>query len=439
MVVAHRGWVPGEIASLTRDTRQGIHATPRGAGDLGAKLRHRRNFPSKGVQVNRAPTFEISWSARTMIDPLRGQLADLRALRAEERRNTPAKTEAVAAPEASTNAPEHAQDSVRRVKAVDASSEGGGTRDAIVRDPLAAVRPEAPIALRQDGFSIAAGASASLSSNTEPSDPLAGSSTPGDPLDAPNLRDPLAAASTSQRPPADASGSSTGADASPEEADPQEASPAQSPRGMAAEENDADAQAQAEAEGELTPEEEEQVQNMKRRDAEVRRHEMAHVAAGGPYTGGASYELERGPDGRAYAVAGEVSVDVSPVPGDPDATLRKMQQVKRAALAPADPSPQDRRVAGQADAIAAKARMELREAQSEELQEGGRKNEEPVDLPGNADNEAPRRASESMAPAQAASSGSGVEPRSGSERSAVVAVMSLHAQRAYSEDDVRGR
>lgn len=384
-----------------------------------------------------------------MIDPLRGQLADLRALRAEERRNTPAKTEAVAAPGASTNTPEHAQDSVRRVKAVDASSEGGKTRDAIVRDPLAAVRPETPIAVRQDGFSIAAGASAgtSLSSNTEPTDPLAGNSTPGDPLNAPDLRDPLAAATTSQRPPAGEGTSGDGAGASSgnaeatglETAGSDGASPEQSARGVNAEENDAEAQAKAEAEGELTPEEEEQVQNMKRRDAEVRRHEMAHVAAGGPHTGGASYELERGPDGRAYAVAGEVSVDVSPVPGDPEATLRKMQQVKRAALAPADPSPQDRRVAGQADAIAAKARMELRDVQSEELQANGDKKEEPVDLPGNADNDAPRRASESMAPAQAASSGGGVEPRSGSERSAVVAVMSLHAQRAYSEDDVHGR
>lgn len=60
-----------------------------------------------------------------------------------------------------------------------------------------------------------------------------------------------------------------------------------------------------------------------------------------------------------YAVAGEVGIDTSAIPGDPQATLRKAQTILRAALAPADPSPQDRQVAAQANAMAQQARLEM--------------------------------------------------------------------------------
>lgn len=59
---------------------------------------------------------------------------------------------------------------------------------------------------------------------------------------------------------------------------------------------------------------------------------MAHQTAGGPYTGGASYDYEVGPDGKRYAVAGEVPIDYGPVPGDPQATVEKMQTVIAAAM-----------------------------------------------------------------------------------------------------------
>ncbi|MBC9249013.1 hypothetical protein A9179_01865 [Pseudomonas alcaligenes] len=95
------------------------------------------------------------------------------------------------------------------------------------------------------------------------------------------------------------------------------------------------------------------------RDREVRAHEQAHSAVGGAYAGSPTYSLKRGPDGRSYAVGGEVSVDVSPIPNDPEATLRKMEVVQRAALAPADPSAQDRRIAAQAAAQAGVARGEI--------------------------------------------------------------------------------
>ena len=109
----------------------------------------------------------------------------------------------------------------------------------------------------------------------------------------------------------------------------------------------------------LTDGERQQVQALKQRDQEVRAHERAHQAAAGAYGGGASYSFVRGPDGRQYAVGGEVQIDASPVPGNPKATIAKMETVSRAALAPAQPSSQDHRVAAQAQAAKAKAQVEL--------------------------------------------------------------------------------
>ena len=100
------------------------------------------------------------------------------------------------------------------------------------------------------------------------------------------------------------------------------------------------------------------VQELQQIDRRVRQHEMAHKIAGGPYAGPPHFKYVRGPDGRLYAVAGEVSIDVSEE-RDPEETIRKMEQVIRAALAPADPSPQDRRVAAEAAQKLMKARMEL--------------------------------------------------------------------------------
>jgi hypothetical protein len=108
------------------------------------------------------------------------------------------------------------------------------------------------------------------------------------------------------------------------------------------------------------------VEQLKSIDQEVRSHEMAHIVAGGRYvTSGARLDYRRGPDGKSYAVAGEVSIDTSAVPGDPQATAEKMRTVQRAALAPAAPSAQDRKVAARAASAAAKAMAELMLMQSE--------------------------------------------------------------------------
>lgn len=115
----------------------------------------------------------------------------------------------------------------------------------------------------------------------------------------------------------------------------------------------------------LSPEDEALVEQLQKRDREVRLHEQAHQTAGGRYAGSANYEYQRGPDGKNYAVSGEVSVDVGPT-DDPQETLQKARQVRAAALAPAQPSAQDRRVAMEAEQMIAEAQQMLRqEAQAE--------------------------------------------------------------------------
>ncbi|TAN69803.1 MAG: hypothetical protein EPN17_06785 [Methylobacter sp.] len=102
------------------------------------------------------------------------------------------------------------------------------------------------------------------------------------------------------------------------------------------------------------------VSELKQRDAEVRAHEAAHLAAAGSIAkGGASFNYQQGPDGIQYAIGGEVSIDTSAIPGDPAATLRKADTIRRAALAPAQPSGPDIQAAASATAMAAQAQAEL--------------------------------------------------------------------------------
>ncbi len=108
-----------------------------------------------------------------------------------------------------------------------------------------------------------------------------------------------------------------------------------------------------------TESEQQTLRELEQRDREVRTHEQAHKAAAGPHAGPVSYSFTTGPDGRSYATGGEVQIDVAPVEGDPDATVRKMQQVRRAALAPGEPSAQDRRVAARAQQLEREAQAEL--------------------------------------------------------------------------------
>ncbi|NVK36508.1 MAG: catalase [Gammaproteobacteria bacterium] len=124
-------------------------------------------------------------------------------------------------------------------------------------------------------------------------------------------------------------------------------------------EQDAQEQRQLEAE-------QRQLQQLAERDREVRAHEQAHQSVGGQYAGAMSLAYERGPDGKNYAVAGEVPIDTGKVANNPQATLDKAETIRRAALAPAEPSSQDRRVAAQAIQMTLEARAEIQQQQREE-------------------------------------------------------------------------
>lgn len=157
-------------------------------------------------------------------------------------------------------------------------------------------------------------------------------------------------------------------------------------------------QAQLEAQQEHI--EQQKIDKLADRDREVRNHERAHAAVGGQFAGAPRYQYERGPNGVNYAISGEVSISVSPVSGDLQATIAKAQTVRRAALAPAEPSAQDRNVAAQATKMEAQARVELvalkhEEHLAESRVEGraeARTLEEPVEQ--QAENNAPANSSD---------------------------------------------
>ncbi|MEC4595218.1 MULTISPECIES: putative metalloprotease CJM1_0395 family protein [Nitrospirillum] len=122
----------------------------------------------------------------------------------------------------------------------------------------------------------------------------------------------------------------------------------------------------------LSDAQQQQVDKLKTVDRAVRAHEAAHKAAGGPYAGSESFTFTTGPDGQHYATAGEVAIDIGSIQGDPQATITKLETVRRAALAPADPSGQDRAVAAQAQAGIVAAQGE--EAKQKTQADGGTPN-----------------------------------------------------------------
>jgi hypothetical protein len=133
--------------------------------------------------------------------------------------------------------------------------------------------------------------------------------------------------------------------------------------------NNAEQQRQQAAQRAQQQAEQKMIQELQARDREVRTHEQAHVTAGGSLViSGPSYTYQRGPDGRAYAIGGKVQLDVSEVANDPEASLQKSEQIRRAALAPMDPSPQDMKVAASAGQMAARARLDIAVQRREEAQ-----------------------------------------------------------------------
>lgn len=141
---------------------------------------------------------------------------------------------------------------------------------------------------------------------------------------------------------------------------------------------------EADAFARLTDAEQREVEELKLRDQEVRTHEQAHIgASGGLAQGGASFETTTGPDGKTYAVGGEVQIDTSEA-ATPEATITKAQRVRAAALAPAQPSGQDMQVAARASQMEAEARREKISAVDGRQAEGAGATEgtDPAAVPG---------------------------------------------------------
>jgi len=128
------------------------------------------------------------------------------------------------------------------------------------------------------------------------------------------------------------------------------------------------------AENEFSKAEQREIEKLKRRDREVRAHEMAHQSAGGQYAGSASYSYTTGPDNRRYAVGGSVDIETSPAK-TPEETVKKADQIKRAAMAPAQPSGADLQIAAKATRMKMEAQSELnqKEISGEESEADGDK------------------------------------------------------------------
>jgi len=125
---------------------------------------------------------------------------------------------------------------------------------------------------------------------------------------------------------------------------------------------------------ELSQDEKQLVIDLQTRDAEVKAHEAAHQS-GGASTGAATYTYQQGPDGKMYAIGGEVSVSFQ-TGSTPQETIANAQAVIASALAPADPSGQDMAVASSAMVMMMKAQQQLaREAQEAVLGKETYKNE----------------------------------------------------------------
>ncbi|EAI9012025.1 hypothetical protein D0322_05525 [Campylobacter coli] len=126
---------------------------------------------------------------------------------------------------------------------------------------------------------------------------------------------------------------------------------------------------------ELTIQQVQQVRELQSIDRNVKAHEAAHQAAGGGLAGAASFSYTRGPDNQMYATAGEVPIRMQKG-RTPEETIANARQVVAAAMAPADPSPQDYKVAANALKMEFEARAEATKLKAQEAQEKKEEKEE---------------------------------------------------------------
>ncbi|HEB9333227.1 TPA: hypothetical protein RZK42_001045 [Campylobacter coli] len=118
----------------------------------------------------------------------------------------------------------------------------------------------------------------------------------------------------------------------------------------------------------LTLQQVQQLRELQSIDRNVKAHEAAHQAAGGGLAGAASFSYTRGPDNQMYAVAGEVPIRMQEG-RTPEETIANARQVAAAAMAPADPSPQDYKVAANAAKMEFDARAEATKLKAQEVKE----------------------------------------------------------------------
>ncbi len=126
---------------------------------------------------------------------------------------------------------------------------------------------------------------------------------------------------------------------------------------------------------ELTLQQVQQLRELQSIDRNVKAHEAAHQAAGGGLAGAASFSYTRGPDNQMYAVAGEVPIRMQEG-RTPEETIANARQVAAAAMAPADPSPQDYKVAANAAKMEFDARAEATKLKAQEAKEKKKEEEE---------------------------------------------------------------
>ncbi|EIB46859.1 hypothetical protein cje147_08703 [Campylobacter jejuni subsp. jejuni 2008-872] len=129
---------------------------------------------------------------------------------------------------------------------------------------------------------------------------------------------------------------------------------------------------------ELSQKEVAQVRELQSIDRNVKAHEAAHQAAGGGLAGAASFTYTRGPDNQMYATAGEVPISMQKG-NTPEETIANARQIAAAAMAPADPSPQDYKVAANAAKMEFEARAEAMKLKAEEAKEKEEENKEKDD------------------------------------------------------------
>jgi hypothetical protein len=101
----------------------------------------------------------------------------------------------------------------------------------------------------------------------------------------------------------------------------------------------------------LTARELELLRDLERTDRTVRDHEMADYFAAQPHAAFPEYWFVRDPNGQRYAVTGMTKFDASEIEGDVQGTIRKLEQLRRAALTGPAVDEEDRRTVAALDRL----------------------------------------------------------------------------------------